>query len=130
MAWKYDKGEIPAPVADLVVTNPVTGNEQPVPGCLVDTGSDACWLRPSDIGSLGVTDNTTGLASVSGGLPTLYRRHFLTLRVWGRTFTDIGVMELAPESAIGPIVGRDIINKLELKLSGPDRGYEVADMPD
>jgi len=132
MAWKYDKKEykVPAPVAEVVVTNPRTGNQQLVSDCLVDTGSDVCWLRKRDIDELGTTTNTIKFAAVSGGPREGYGTHRLTLDIWGRTFDKVWVMALKPESIIGPILGRDVINKLDLTFRGPDRGYEVADRSD
>jgi len=130
MEWKYDKSQVPAPIADVVVTNPRTGDQRPVPACLVDTGSPLCWLRKSDIDGLGQTTNYIRSASVPGVRKMGCGMHLLALQVWGRRFEEVWVMELPPESIIGPIVGRDIINKLELTFRGPDRGYEVADRSD
>ena len=132
MAWKYNRKdyEVPAPVADVIVTNTRTGEHLRIPDCLVDTGSDACWLRESDIDGLGRTTNTIRFATVSGGPVKGHGAHRLKLEVWGRTFDKVWVMALQPESIIGPILGRDVLNKLDLTLKGPDRGYEVADRTD
>lgn len=132
MRWKYDKKNyrVPAPVADVIVTNPRTGDQQSVADCLVDTGSDVCWLRKSDIDELGITTNAIRFASVSGGPRESYGAHRLTLEIWGRTFDKVWVMALKPESMIGPVLGRDVINKLDLTFMGPDLGYEAADRSD
>ncbi len=130
MAWKYDKSQVPAPIADVVVTNPRTSQQLSVEGCLVDTGSAACWLRKSDIDGLGQTTNHMRSASVPGVPKKGCGMHLLALQVWGRTFEEVWVMALPPDSAIGPVLGRDVINKLDLTLKGPDQGYEVADRTD
>ena len=131
MAWEYDKQKykVPAPVAEVGVTNPRTSQQLTV-DCLVDTGSDACWLRKSDIDALGPTKHSLRFSWVPDSPGTVHVAHRLALQVWGRTFQKVWVMELPPKSRIGPVLGRDVLNKLVLTLKGPDRGYEVEDGTD
>lgn len=106
----------PAPVAQVSLIHPDTGQTLDDVLMLLDTGADITLVPAEALRNLGV-ETLPGLYALEGfnGTPVMVPAAYLSLRFLGRTFRG---RFLVIDQKIG-ILGRNVLNHLVLVLDGP-----------
>lgn len=121
--WPYDSDEFdpPAPVvpATLIFDEEI---RRPV-RMQIDSGADLTCI-PS---SLAPTSKTIpyGITYVSGydGEVALRKTFFVSIQFGGNFFPNVEVLPI--EGSLG-LLGRDVLNALEIKMNGPAQELEIV----
>ena len=116
--WRYDSEAFdpPAPVveADLVLGKSVHAGVH----MQVDSGADLTCIPGNVVPASGALRYGSTYVSGFDGEISLMRTCFVTIRFGGHRFESVEVLPIAGE--IG-LLGRDLLNSLEVTLAGPAR---------
>ena len=114
----------PAPAVDVEISTPGGDAERTAIRMLVDSGADMTCLPKSLVETL--KSLRSGSIEVLGysRRPRIRRTIYIDFRVAGKRIEGVEVLPI--ESDYG-LLGRDIINKFELRLDGPGLSLSILD---
>ncbi|MBV9103980.1 MAG: hypothetical protein JO060_10330 [Candidatus Eremiobacteraeota bacterium] len=120
-SYDAERYEPPAPVLDVLLSSPESGaNARIAEVALVDTGADFSVIRCGIVRQLALPlRGQTPFSGVDGRLEKAFTwavRIETAVGAWNIDMLEIGWVT---------ILGRDILNQLELRLDGPNNVLEV-----
>ncbi len=114
----------PAPAVEVEVSASGSRGEQTAIRMLVDSGADMTCLPKTLVETL--KSHRSGSTEVLGysRRPRIHRTIYLELKVAGKRIEDVEVLPI--ESDYG-LLGRDILNRFDLRLDGPGLSLSILD---
>lgn len=121
----YDAGYYPAaPALTVGIGSPKGKVARREVTALVDTGADVTMIPLSILRSSGGRIQQKGRLRGILGEPVIVNRYLITVYVAG--YAIRGIQAVALEDNYDSILGRDVLNQLELTLNGPAQETWVA----
>ena len=123
--YPYRGADPQAPYVLLNVTHPTEEDTARDIPALVDTGADQTILPTKLLELLRVPES--GAATIRGfdNKPDVYKLYVIRLQI-----RDLPVIELevvGSEAVTHAIVGRDVLNRYDIRLDGPNRVMLISD---
>lgn len=112
-----------APVVEIVVQRTVPGGPEERLLALVDSGADATMLPFPVLSRVGARFLETKQMRGVTGLRLEVEIYLITIRL--ETHTLYGIEAVAMRRGAEAIVGRDVLNQLEVTLNGPAHVLEI-----
>lgn len=113
-----------APVIDIIISHPVSDGNQVSLVAMMDTGADATMLPFDELEKVGARFLETRQMRGATGHILVVDTYLVTIRLGPHTLH--GVQAVAMQSNTESIVGRDVLNQLEIILNGPAHVVEIV----
>ena len=121
--FAYDSNYVPpAPVVQVLLSNPVNPSSQMTFTALVDTGADITVVPDSVAAQLGLVHQGDILVRGFNGASVLRPTFIVDIQI-GRHWFDLVEVISAPTNEL--ILGRNVLNLLDLRLNGPQLVLEI-----
>lgn len=113
-----------APIADIVVSRTSTGGLEVTLSALVDSGADATMLPIGVLAQVGARFLETRQMRGATGHRLVVDTYLVTVRLGPHRLH--GIQAVAMLEGMEAVVGRDVLNQLEIVLNGPANVLEIV----
>ena len=123
--FPYDEMHDPAmPVVEMVLVSPADDQESEPVSALVDSGSDGTSIPIDYLDEIGALSIGTAIMSGIWGERRRVNLYLIHIRIGSHFLRAIRVAGVPNE--MGCILGRNVLNQLEITLNGPANAIEIS----